>query len=55
VLQVVYPHERVFLASYRNKMLHKYLSTEKKCPFEDIVEMGRFSKMVVMPVSDLDS
>jgi hypothetical protein len=31
------------------------ISTEKKCPFEDIVEMGKFPKMVVMPISDLDS
>jgi hypothetical protein len=28
---------------------------EEKCPFEDIVEMGRLPKMVVMTISDLVS
>jgi hypothetical protein len=28
---------------------------KNKCPFEDIVEKEKFSKVVVMPILDLDS
>jgi hypothetical protein len=31
------------------------ISTEKNCPFEDIVEMGKSPKMVVMLISDSGS